>query len=423
FTTLSGNFGFERETVGSTTKIKLAATNVNAFLGSNPDNLANTGDEVGAQVSNARLGAVLYRTAAGNSYAIDAAGTASLVGIDGLTLSGSLSARINTTGGPVEETIPVPGGAPVQVSFTADEDDAVFSGSVTADAGGFASLSGGFSISKSSDRLKIAAAGVTAFVGAGDTGLRLTDGNLGVVVNTDTKKFAMVAGGNIALDGVTGFSLAGSGAVRINKLGAGIDETIATPAGDVQVKFDTAAEVLQLSGSASITIADFITGSATLNVEKTTSGDITTLAIQASAVTAFLGTGASTTDAADDMGVRLANGGLDLRIQKNTATNASTYVFGARGTIELVGIPSITAGGTIVAQKSTAASAAVLDFGTADPADDLTVQPGTTQFGGSVSLAIASFTTLSGNFGFERETVGSTTKIKLAATNVNAFLG
>jgi hypothetical protein len=221
FTTLSGHFGVEKETVGSTTKIKLAATNVNAFLGSNPDNLANTGDEVGAQISNARLGAVLYRTSAGNSYAIDAAGTAALVGIDGLTLSGSLSARINTTGGAVSETITIPGGAPVQVSFAADEDDAVFSGTVTADAGGFASLSGGFSISKSSDRLKIAAAGVTAFVGAGDTGLRLTDGSLGVIVNTSSKKFALVAGGSLALEGIDGFSVSGSAAVRINRLGAG----------------------------------------------------------------------------------------------------------------------------------------------------------------------------------------------------------
>jgi hypothetical protein len=330
FTTLSGHFGVEKETVGSTTKIKLAATNVNAFLGSNPDNLANTGDEVGAQISNARLGAVLYRTSAGNSYAIDAAGTAALVGIDGLTLSGSLSARINTTGGAVSETITVPGGAPVQVSFAADEDDAVFSGTVTADAGGFASLSGGFSISKSSERLKIAAAGVTAFVGAGDTGLRLTDGSLGVIVNTSSKKFAMVAGGTIALEGVSGFSLSGSGAVRINKLGAIVDEVITTPAGDVRVKFDTDAEVLRLSGSASMTIADFISGSATLNVEKTTLGDTTTLLVQASEVTAFLGAGASTADAADDMGVRLANGGLDLRVQKNTATNTSTYAFGAR---------------------------------------------------------------------------------------------
>ncbi|MGV2341514.1 MAG UNVERIFIED_CONTAM: hypothetical protein LVR18_48605 [Planctomycetaceae bacterium] len=72
-----------------------------------------------AQVSNARLGAAPYRTSGGNSYAIAPAGTASLVGIDGLTLSGTLAARINTTGGAVDETIEVPGGAPVNVSFTA----------------------------------------------------------------------------------------------------------------------------------------------------------------------------------------------------------------------------------------------------------------------------------------------------------------
>ncbi|MGV2341516.1 MAG UNVERIFIED_CONTAM: hypothetical protein LVR18_48615 [Planctomycetaceae bacterium] len=48
--------GFEQEKVGSTTKIKLAATNVNAFLGSNPDNVPISGDEVGAQVSDALSG-------------------------------------------------------------------------------------------------------------------------------------------------------------------------------------------------------------------------------------------------------------------------------------------------------------------------------------------------------------------------------
>ncbi|MFN9037939.1 MAG: hypothetical protein ACK5YO_16670, partial [Planctomyces sp.] len=96
FTTVAGNFGFEKSVSGSTTKIKLAATDVSAFLGSNPDNLPGTGDEVGAQITGARLGAVLYQTPAGNSYAFDAAGNAALVGITGLTLSGSLAARVNT---------------------------------------------------------------------------------------------------------------------------------------------------------------------------------------------------------------------------------------------------------------------------------------------------------------------------------------
>jgi hypothetical protein len=169
--------------------------------------------------------------------------------------------------------------------------------------------------------------------------------------------------------------------------------------------------------------ASFITGSATIAVEKETSGDLTTLLVQASAATAFLGTGASTADAADDMGVRLANGGMDLGILKNTATGSSTYAFAARGTAELVGIPSVSVSGTIVARRSTAVEPILLDFGTAEAADDVTVLPGSTQFGGSVSLAVAGFTTLSGDFGFEKETAGSTTKIKLAATNVNAFLG
>jgi 23S rRNA G2445 N2-methylase RlmL len=44
----------------------------------------------------------------------------------------------------------------------------------------------------------------------------------------------------------------------------------------VEVKFDTTADVLRLSGSGSMAIADFISGSATLSVEKTTSGDTTT---------------------------------------------------------------------------------------------------------------------------------------------------
>jgi hypothetical protein len=158
-------------------------------------------------------------------------------------------------------------------------------------------------------------------------------------------------------------------------------------------------------------------------LQKTVSGDLTTLQIQASSVHSFLGSGASTADAADDMGVRLTNGGMDLRILKNTATSSSTYAFAARGTAELVGIPSITATGTIVAQKSTHSDAVVLGFGTTTTTDDITVQPDSTEFGGSVALAISGFSTLSGNFGFSKETSGSTTKIKLAATGVNAFLG
>jgi DUF4097 and DUF4098 domain-containing protein YvlB len=158
-------------------------------------------------------------------------------------------------------------------------------------------------------------------VGSGDTGLRLTGGNLGVVVNTTSKKYALVAGGDVAIEGIDGFSISGGAEVRINKLGEAVNETITTPAGDVSVNFGTADDVLNVTGTVSIGISDFVDASASITVRKTTSGDLTHLTVQATNATAFLGVGASTTSTADDMGVRLTSGALDLRWTKDAATD------------------------------------------------------------------------------------------------------
>jgi hypothetical protein len=197
FTTLTGTYGFEIETASGATEIRVAGTNINAVLGSNPDGIIGNADDVGARISNAKLGAVLFRSAAGaTSYALDAKGTASLAGVSGFTLTGDLAARVNTTGGAVNETITLPNGDTVAVTFGATEAAAVFKGIVTAEVSGFATITGGFAVSKSTDKLTIAAAGVTAFVGAGDTGFRVSSGNLGVILQTDSGKFALVADGS-----------------------------------------------------------------------------------------------------------------------------------------------------------------------------------------------------------------------------------
>jgi hypothetical protein len=168
-------------------------------------------------------------SAGATSYAIDAKGTASLAGVPNFTLTGDLSARVNTTGSAVDRTIEMPSGPAVRVQFGATDAAAVFSGQVTADIGGFATVSGAFSASKSENQLKVAAAAVTAFVGAGDTGLRVSGGNLGLIVNTDSKGFAAVAGGTVSLVGIQDFSISGSASVRINRLNAPVNETIRTP--------------------------------------------------------------------------------------------------------------------------------------------------------------------------------------------------
>ncbi|MEN9556412.1 MAG: hypothetical protein RLZZ232_2698, partial [Planctomycetota bacterium] len=130
FTQLTGNFGFEKDTAGTPARLKLAATEVSAFLGTN-SGTADPGDDIGVQLTGARFGGVFFKGADANTYAFDALGAAELINVSGLTLEGSLAARINTTGAAVNESIAVPGGAPVQVVFEEGEDAPVFSGTVT----------------------------------------------------------------------------------------------------------------------------------------------------------------------------------------------------------------------------------------------------------------------------------------------------
>ncbi|MFN9042119.1 MAG: hypothetical protein ACK5YO_37880, partial [Planctomyces sp.] len=93
FAALKGTYQFELDTAtAGTTKVRVAGTNISALLGSDPDGVIGTADDVGAKITDGRIGAVLYKTSAGTSYALDAAGTAALVGVPGFTLSGSLAA-------------------------------------------------------------------------------------------------------------------------------------------------------------------------------------------------------------------------------------------------------------------------------------------------------------------------------------------
>ena len=81
-----------------------AGTGLKVFLGQGPATLGN-GElnplATGVLISNARIGVVQR----GAGYAVVATGTVSLVGIDGLTISGTVSVRVNTTGLTIDETI------------------------------------------------------------------------------------------------------------------------------------------------------------------------------------------------------------------------------------------------------------------------------------------------------------------------------
>jgi hypothetical protein len=65
-------------------------------------------------------------TQPGSQYALVADGSAALVGINGLTLTGSLAARVNRMGTAIDKTIDVQG-TPVQVKFDNGNDVTQFS--------------------------------------------------------------------------------------------------------------------------------------------------------------------------------------------------------------------------------------------------------------------------------------------------------
>src|SRR5205807_644508 len=90
-----------------------AATNVEVFLGAGPYRLDDANhtvnpNAVGLVLSNASIGAAKF---ADGSFAIYATGSASLVGIPGLTLSAqTVTVKINTSGNAVTDCIKLTGG-------------------------------------------------------------------------------------------------------------------------------------------------------------------------------------------------------------------------------------------------------------------------------------------------------------------------
>jgi hypothetical protein len=305
-----------------------------------------------------------------------------------------------------------------------------FSGNATLNVQDFASLSGTFAFSKTTGKITAAGSNITAFAGSGSTGVQVDNAKLGVVILTPTSgssTYALEGTGTASLVGVPDLSLSGSLSVAVNTTGQAIDETLSTPGGSVQVKFDNGDAVQQLEGSVQLRISNFADFSGTILATKQVAGTTTTISVIANNVNGFLGNGAATADPTDDIGVQLSNGLFGLKLLKDSATNQSTYAIAASGQASLVGVDGLTLAGVLFAKRNTGMDDVSFDYGTADTADDVTVSAGISQFGGSAVLSIAGFVELSGSFSFEKtaKTINGieSTRIEVAANNVEAFLG
>ncbi len=388
--TLSGSFTVQKVTTGDgKSTVSLVASNVSTMIGD---------AQTGVQVSGAG-GAILFLP---TGVALDLYGSASLIGVTGLTLGGHVHVRLNTTAAAVNETVPAPDLAhPGQtvnqaLTLTANEKDVTGTATLAIGDGNgaeFVGLTGGFSFSESqtvvgnvtTTRVLIAAAGLEAFLGDGPArlgdgtinpsaaGVLISNANLGLVVYSTidrtnvasprhTSDYALDASGHAALLGVTGLTLSGNLAVRANTAGA-VRDTVnvpdpANPGSTTPVTISFTGNEQSFAGTG-VTLAiaspsdptqQFVSLAGDFSFTRTVSGATSRIAVAASNVGAFVGVGGT-----NPIGLQVAGGSLGLVLVKQGAA-AMTYAIAASGNVSLVGIPGLYVGGVLSVQSNTTAS-------------------------------------------------------------------
>jgi hypothetical protein len=252
FASVSGSFSFtETSGTGGVSKLLIGANNVNAFVGTT-DSMGNP--MTGVQISNAQLGLVIY-LGDEPTFALYTSAQITPVGLtsDNITLTGTVSFSVNTTGGAVNETVNTPGGS-VQIAFTDgtngtpnQSDYLAFGGSFTATFQTNTTpitLMGSFTFAKTTDPgtgdtvLLIGASGVSATGITADNGtmVNITNGMLGVAIYPSG--YALTASATVSGSG-SGGSASGTITLRRNTTTIAVMQPIQVGAATVQDVFSS----------------------------------------------------------------------------------------------------------------------------------------------------------------------------------------
>jgi hypothetical protein len=378
--------------------IQVGFTNAGAFVGIG----AGTADETGVRIN--ELTGALLLTAEG--VALDVSGSAAIVGVDGLSFDGELSALVNTTGRSFEETVSTPAGD-VTLLFPDISLVKRVEGSLALDVAGFVTLDGAFVIKRTVvqdgpvtvSKLTVAATNVQAFAGSNGAGLQITDANIGLVIykSIDTAAaegssapatYALTGAADAALVGIPSLTLQGALSTQINTTGGAVNERIQTAEGEVRIRFNAAEGNLQrfvgsglvlgVNGVAEIT-ADLV-------VERTTVNGASRLLIAASSIEAYMGLGTR--------GIQITNGSLAVIILP-----AGTVGLQASGTASLVGFDGVTITGNLALSLNTTGQnisetlgAVQLDLAAGLPLQFLGTNLALSAYGNSLSIGELSIT-------------------------------
>src|SRR5688572_26389403 len=182
---------------------------------------------MGVEITNGSLAAVILADT--GTYALTMSGTGAITGVAGVTATGNLAVRANTSGQAVEELIATPGGN-VVIDFANGTALKQVEGTITLDIAGFATLNGAFTFQKSGTgagaKVLAAGTGIEAFMGVGTAGVRIQNGQLAFVIYPGAGTYALNAGGTALIEGVGGLTLSGNLAAAVNTTGGAVSERI-----------------------------------------------------------------------------------------------------------------------------------------------------------------------------------------------------
>ena len=227
FVSVEGNVSF----IDQGDRFTFAGDGLEIFLGQGPAKLEG-GDinplATGVLLSDAKIGVIKYTTPEGTTFAMYAEGTVQLLGLDGVTLSGTAVVRVNTTGMAINETLTIPGSSAggVDVVFdTADRVTVLQALNVDMDIMG-QTLHGNFAFDKVTDEnnagaLRIAMTDVSVYLGDGANGVSVT-GAVGSFLFTSAGLAGELTGTVNAT--IPGVSFGGSFTIAVNTTNAPVNE-------------------------------------------------------------------------------------------------------------------------------------------------------------------------------------------------------
>ena len=400
FVTLKGDFGFKKS--GNDMAVAVNGASATLTVGS---------FEVG--VTSATLGMVV--TAAGK-IALQASGTPRLVlpgNFNGISAT-SVTVSYNNTGADVNTSVVI--GSITAPVVVANNTTSVSVTGFEATLLDFVTVKGNFGFQKSGSDMVIAASGASATLKVGTTEVGVTNATLGLIIKDGGGTILQASGApRLVLPVDFATVTATSVSVAYNNTASAVNTTVNV--GGITATVNVAANTTAVTATGlNATISNFVTLSGNFGFQKS-GADIVTVATNASAI--MSGGGFS---------VGLAGATLAMLMKSD-----GTMALQASGTpvltipVDMSSVLSLTITTLSVGYNTTGAAInTTMTVGSLSAplkVDTGTVASPYLAIGGSASVTIAGFLTLSGDFGFSKSTDSSTdtTKIKIGAANVTGL--